>query len=97
VQGDIAKTLQKGQLITVEGTLRYREVEDDVKGTTFKHRIAEVHANSMKRLSERLRPMMIHLTEPATNSRIKQNSLAHPWELLGTGGDCGIGMEGRFK
>jgi single-strand DNA-binding protein len=36
-----AKTLQKGQLITLEGTLRYREVEDEVKGITFKHRIAE--------------------------------------------------------
>jgi single-strand DNA-binding protein len=46
-----AKTLQKGQLITLEGTLRYREVEDEVKGTTFKHRIAEIHATSMKRLS----------------------------------------------
>ena len=34
-----AKTLQKGQLITLEGT-------------TFKHRIAEVHAISMKRLSK---------------------------------------------
>jgi len=47
-----AKTLQKGQLITLEGTLKYREVEDDVKGTHFKHRIAEVHATSMKRLSK---------------------------------------------
>jgi single-strand DNA-binding protein len=47
-----AKTLQKGQLITLEGTLRYREVEDEVKGTTFKHRIAEVHATSMKQLSK---------------------------------------------
>jgi single-strand DNA-binding protein len=28
--------------------MRYREVEDYVKGTTFKHRIAEVHASSMK-------------------------------------------------
>ena len=46
-----ARTLQKGQLITLEGILRYREVEDDVKGTAFKHRIAEVHAVSMKRLS----------------------------------------------
>jgi single-strand DNA-binding protein len=36
-----AKTLQKGQLITLEGTLRYREVEDEVEGTTLKHRIAE--------------------------------------------------------
>ena len=47
-----ARTLQKGQLITLEGVLRYREVEDDVKGTPFKHRIAEVHALSMKRLSK---------------------------------------------
>ena len=27
-----AKTLQKGQLVTLEGILRYREVEDEVKG-----------------------------------------------------------------
>jgi single-strand DNA-binding protein len=47
-----ARTLQKGQLITMEGILRYREVEDEVKGTTFKHRIAEIHAISMKRLSK---------------------------------------------
>ena len=47
-----AKTLQKGQLITLEGILRYREVEDDVEGTRFKHRIAEIHAISMKRLSK---------------------------------------------
>jgi single-strand DNA-binding protein len=47
-----AKTLQKGQLITLEGTLRYREVEDKIDGTTFKHRIAEIHAISMKRLSK---------------------------------------------
>jgi hypothetical protein len=37
---------------TLEGILRYREVEDEVKGTTFKHRIAEIHAISMKRLSK---------------------------------------------
>jgi single-strand DNA-binding protein len=47
-----AKTLQKGQLVTLEGILRYREVEDDVEGTRFKHRITEVHATSMKRLSK---------------------------------------------
>ena len=46
-----AKTLQKGQLVTLEGILRYRE-GDEVKGTTFKHRIAEIHAISMKRLSK---------------------------------------------
>ena len=47
-----AKTLQKGQFITLESILRYREVEDEVNGTTFKHRIAEIHAISMKRLSK---------------------------------------------
>jgi single-strand DNA-binding protein len=47
-----AKTLQKGQLITLEGTLRYREVEDDVEGTPVKHRIAKIHASSLKRLSK---------------------------------------------
>ena len=50
--GKFAKTLQKGQLITLEGTLRYREVEEDVEGAKFKHRIAEVHATGMKRLSK---------------------------------------------
>jgi single-strand DNA-binding protein len=46
-----AKTLQKGQLIALEGTLRYREYEEDVHGLTVRHRIAEIHASSMKRLS----------------------------------------------
>jgi single-strand DNA-binding protein len=36
----------------LEGTLKYREVEEDVEGAKFKHRIAEVHATSMKRLSK---------------------------------------------
>ena len=47
-----ARTLQKGQLITLEGTLRYREVTDEVEGVSFKHRIAEVHATSIKPLSK---------------------------------------------
>jgi single-strand DNA-binding protein len=47
-----AKTLQKGQLIALEGTLRYREYEEDVHGLTVKHRIAEINATSMKRLSK---------------------------------------------
>ena len=47
-----AKTLQKGQLITVEGVLRYREVVEDIEGAKFKNRIAEIHAISMKRLSK---------------------------------------------
>ena len=49
---NFAKTLQKGQLITLEGKIQYREVEDEVEGTTFKHSIAEIHATSMKRLSK---------------------------------------------
>ncbi len=47
-----ARMLQKGQLITLEGTLKYREVTEDVEGASFKHRIAEIHASSMKRLSK---------------------------------------------
>ena len=47
-----AKTLQKGQLITLEGKIKYREVSEDVEGVTFKHTIAEIHATSMKRLSK---------------------------------------------
>jgi single-strand DNA-binding protein len=47
-----ARTLQKGQLITLEGSLRYREYEEDVHGLTVKHRVAEIHATSMKRLSK---------------------------------------------
>jgi single-strand DNA-binding protein len=47
-----AKTLQKGQLITLEGKIKYREVSEDADGVTFKHIIAEIHATSMKRLSK---------------------------------------------
>ena len=47
-----AKTLQKGQLITLEGKLKYREIEEEVEGVSFKHRIAEIYATSMKRLSK---------------------------------------------
>jgi len=42
----------EGPLVTLEGILRYRDVEDEVKGAPFKHRIAEIHAISMKRLSK---------------------------------------------
>ena len=34
-----AGTLQKGQLITLEGTLSYREGTEDVEGVPFKHRL----------------------------------------------------------
>jgi single-strand DNA-binding protein len=47
-----ARTLQKGQLVTLEGKLKYREIEEDIEGVLFKHRIAEIHAISMKRLSK---------------------------------------------
>jgi single-strand DNA-binding protein len=32
--------------------LKYREVTEDVEGASFKHRIAEIHAISLKRLSK---------------------------------------------
>ena len=47
-----ARTLQNGQLVSLEGILRYREVDEEIKGVTFKHRIAEIHAISIKRLSK---------------------------------------------
>ena len=40
---------REGQLITLEGTLRYREIETDGQP---KQRLAEIHATSMKRLSK---------------------------------------------
>ena len=43
-----AKTLQKGQLVTLEGVLRYREIETEGQS---KQRLAEIHATSVKRLS----------------------------------------------
>jgi single-strand DNA-binding protein len=47
-----AKTLQKGQLITVEGKIKYREIEEELEGKPFRHTIAEIHATGMKRLSK---------------------------------------------
>jgi single-strand DNA-binding protein len=49
---EVRQDSPEGQFVTLEGILRYREVEDEVNGTTFKHRIAEIHAISMKRLSK---------------------------------------------
>lgn len=49
---NFAKTLQKGQLITLEGKIKYREVSEEVDGVTFKYIIAEIHATNMKRLSK---------------------------------------------
>ena len=44
-----ARTLQKGQLVTLEGTLRYREIETEGQPS---QRLAEIHATSIKRLSK---------------------------------------------
>ena len=44
-----ARTLQKGQLITLEGILRYREIESEGQP---KQRLAEILATRMKRLSK---------------------------------------------
>jgi len=47
-----AKTLQKGQLISVDGQIRYREYAEEVNGTTVKHRVAEIHASKIQRLTK---------------------------------------------
>jgi hypothetical protein len=49
---EVRQDSPEGQLVTWEGVLRYRELEDEITGTTFKHRIAEIHAISMKRHSK---------------------------------------------
>jgi single-strand DNA-binding protein len=49
---EVRQDFRYGQLVTLEGILRYREVEDKVNGTTLKHRIAEIHALSVTRLSK---------------------------------------------
>jgi single-strand DNA-binding protein len=47
--GSVPQDSPEGPLVTLEGILRYREVE---KRNHFNHRIAEIHAISMKRLSK---------------------------------------------
>jgi single-strand DNA-binding protein len=42
----------KGQLVSLEGKIKCRTVEEDVAGNPFKHTIAEIHASSMRRLSK---------------------------------------------
>jgi single-strand DNA-binding protein len=49
---NFAKTLQKGQLVSLEGKVKYRPVVEEVEGKPFRHTIAEIHASSMKRLSK---------------------------------------------
>jgi single-strand DNA-binding protein len=49
---NFAKNLSKGQIVSLEGKIKYRTVEQDVEGQQFKHMIAEIHASSMRRLSK---------------------------------------------
>jgi len=47
-----AKSLQKGQLVSLEGKIKYRVIEETVKGQQVKYTIAEIHASSIRRLSK---------------------------------------------
>jgi single-strand DNA-binding protein len=49
---NFAKSLQKGQLISLEGKIKYRVIEETVKGQQVKYTIAEIHASSIRRLSK---------------------------------------------
>jgi single-strand DNA-binding protein len=49
---NFAKNLHKGQLVSLEGKIKYRTVDEDIAGKPFKHTIAEIHASSMRRLSK---------------------------------------------
>ena len=42
----------EGQLVSLEGKIKYRTVEEDVESKPFKHTIADIHASSMRRLSK---------------------------------------------
>ena len=63
-----AKTLQKGQLITLDGILRYREVEDEVKGVAFSTG-SQRYTSSASSGSRRSKPPMILRTGQAKNNR----------------------------
>ena len=49
---NFAKTLLKGQLVSLEGTIKYRAIEETVKGQQVKYTIAEIHTSSIRRLSK---------------------------------------------
>ncbi|MGA3133653.1 MAG: single-stranded DNA-binding protein [Terracidiphilus sp.] len=49
---NFAKSLQKGQLVSLEGKIKYRAIEETVKGQQVKYTIAEIHASSIRRLSK---------------------------------------------
>ena len=45
-------TLLKGQLISLEGKIKYRAIEETVKGQQVKYTIADIHASSIRRSSK---------------------------------------------
>ena len=49
---NFAKSLQKGQLISLEGKIKYRAIEENLKGQQVKYTIAEIHDSSIRRLSK---------------------------------------------
>ena len=49
---NFAKSLQKGQLISLEGKIKYRAIEETIKGQQVKYTPAEIHASSIRRLSK---------------------------------------------
>ncbi len=49
---NFAKKLLKGQLVSLEGKIKYRAIEETVKSQQVKYTIAEIHAASIRRLSK---------------------------------------------
>ena len=48
----LRKDAPEGSVVSLEGKINYRTVEEDVEGKPFKHTIAEIHASSIRRLSK---------------------------------------------
>jgi single-stranded DNA-binding protein len=51
---NFAKTLQKGQLVSLVGKIKYRTVEEDVEGKSVKHTIAEIQPTARTRREPRM-------------------------------------------
>jgi single-strand DNA-binding protein len=49
---NFAKTLQKGQLVSLEREIEYRAIKETAKGQQVKYTIAKIDAPSMRRLSK---------------------------------------------
>ena len=64
-------------LRAIEGTLRYRVVTEGVEGSSFKHRIAKIHATSMKWLSK-----IVHEFRPLPDSDVEMLLRTH-WAPTG--------------